>query len=59
MAYVKTQPKGYRDHPFLPIIIMFLTLCYVIVAMRIYTRAHLVKIVGWDDWFVIVALVSI
>jgi hypothetical protein len=59
MTSDQSQSKGYDDRRFLILVIIFLILCYTSVAMRIYTRAYLVKIVGWDDGLMIVALVSI
>jgi hypothetical protein len=55
----KVKPEGFRDQPFLPVIFLFLSLCYISVVMRIYTRTYLVKIFGWDDWSLLTALVDL
>jgi hypothetical protein len=52
------QTETFADHPFVPVTIVFLILAYVSVALRIWTRKHFVKIMGWDDVAMIATLVN-
>lgn len=35
----------------------FVSLAFVSVLLRIYVRLRLVKAFGWDDWFMVLAMV--
>ena len=56
---VDEQLKRPRHYGFIPIVIIFLSLPYSAVGLRIWTRAHFVKIVGWDDWFILISVVRL
>lgn len=32
--------------------------CIIVVAARFYIRGFVIKSIGWDDWFILFALVS-
>lgn len=51
--------KQFHNKGLLPVVIVFLILSYVSVALRLWTRAHFLKRLGWDDYLIIVAVVSV
>ena len=51
-------PDENRAHILLGVMITCLTLSVTFIALRIWVRLTMVKQLGLDDWFMIVALVS-
>ncbi|TEA17190.1 hypothetical protein C8034_v000593 [Colletotrichum sidae] len=54
------EPKPLVNEPatILGVVISFKLLTWICVAFRMYTRAVMVKALGWDDLFVVLALLS-
>lgn len=51
------DPK-FRHRALLSIVVIFLTLSYLSTILRLGTRKHFLKRLGWDDYIIIVAVVS-
>lgn len=41
----------------LPVSIVFISVATIVVALRLFTRIRLLNSPGWDDWFLLLALV--
>lgn len=47
-----------RGHVQVAVAVTFLTLAWVSVAVRMYVRTLMIKNIGWDDWWMLLAAVS-
>jgi len=54
--YVNPESQG---HSFLVVGITMITICAIVVAMRIYVRWKILHNMGTDDWLVVVSLVRL
>jgi hypothetical protein len=43
----------------LPVSIVFISVATIVVALRLFTRIRLLNSPGWDDWFLLLALVCV
>lgn len=50
--------NGSRLNVFTGVAITFLVLSYIVVALRVYVRAFLIKSFKYDDWTILASLVS-
>lgn len=46
-----------KSVPMLVVAIIFLSVSWLIVSLRIFVRGHMIRSFGWDDWLMIVAQV--
>ncbi|KAF3158061.1 hypothetical protein TWF788_005079 [Orbilia oligospora] len=47
-----------RGPKLLSIATVFTSLAFLTVALRVYTRARLTRYMGWDDWFIMLAMAA-
>jgi hypothetical protein len=51
--------RQFHNPTLIPVIVIFLVLAYASVALRIWTRAHFLKRLGWDDYMIIATVVCL
>lgn len=51
--------RKFHNRALLPIVVIFLVLSYSSIILRLGTRKHFLKRLGWDDHIIIVAAVSV
>jgi hypothetical protein len=51
--------RQFHNRALLPVVIIFLVLSYGSVVLRLWTRAHFLKRLGWDDYIIIAAVVRV
>jgi nicotinamide riboside transporter PnuC len=59
MPAAAPAPDSDRGPTYLAVLVVGLTLSIVFIALRIYVRARMVKNLWWDDWFMLISLVSV
>ncbi|EPS38621.1 hypothetical protein H072_7594 [Dactylellina haptotyla CBS 200.50] len=52
------QSPETRGGKLLAITVTFTSLAFITVALRIYTRARITRYMGWDDWFIMLAMIA-
>jgi len=58
MWYLGSTPIVERNHGLVVSLFLFITLAYIVVSMRVYTRFILVRNLGLDDMLMVLALVG-
>lgn len=51
--------EAFRNLTLLPVIVVSLVLSYVAVGLRLWTRGYMKKILGWDDFCIVIAQVML
>lgn len=59
-SYQQPPPDGDLDKGpiFLTVTLITATIALVVVGLRVYVRTKIIRAVGWDDWMIILAMVS-
>jgi hypothetical protein len=53
------EHQQFHNRALLPVVIIFLVLSNSSIALRLWTRAHFLKRLGWDDYIIIAAAVRV
>jgi hypothetical protein len=58
MSTTTVDPTESRQAEIVVVAWVFTGIAIATVALKLFARAHIVKVVGWDDFFIFLSLVS-